>query len=337
LRDKEKTVEQLEERVQRLEVKVRVLLALVEAVGWATVAGVLTLILVLVPRAGGRILPHLFNVSHVALSAVVALVGYRLARRASALVVALPPWFPWVAGFGAVVVFGGGLEVAQMFVPGEPSWRDFAIDVMGGVAGLLLFVPPVNVAVRMRTSFWRSIGVLVAVAALAPSAAAISAVVVRDRRFPEIVRFEPRNQSFVYLRGGAKLAPPSAEQRAWFGADAVHLTFPTGGYAGVATTPARGDWGRYKYLLMPVFSLGDQPVQLGVRAYDFAFRGSAEDRFNVEVTLQPGVNELRFAIDDIRSAPQARVMSLDSMGYVALYSNERTEPVAVLLKPWKLE
>lgn len=333
----DKSAPALEHRVRKLETKVRLLIAFVEAVGWATVAAALALVLVFVPRSGGRILPHAFNVAHVALSAVVALVAYRLTRRLLAQIIELPRWFPWFAGVAAVVLFGGGLEVAQLFVPGQASWRDFAIDVMGGVAGLLLVVPPAPAAARVRQWAFRALGVLVAVAAVAPSVRAISSIVVRDKRFPEIVRFQPGYQPFVYLRGGAKLSAVTAHVDPKVATGSVQLTFPSGGYAGVATTPPRGNWKPFKHLVVPVYSLGDQPVRLNLRVHDFGYKGNAEDRFNAEVVLAPGANELRFAVKSIQTAPQGRVMELDEVGYVSLSSSERTEPVALLLKPWRLE
>ncbi len=280
----------LEARVQKLETNVRLLVALVEAAGWATVAAVLTLILVLVPRSGGRILPHAFNVSHVALSAVVALVGYRLARRVLGQLLELPRWFPWFAGVAAVVIFGGGLEIAQRFVPGQPSWRDFAIDVMGGIAGLLLFVPPASDGSRARALGFKALGVVVAAAAIAPSAIAISGIVVRDQRFPELVRFEAGYQPFVYLRGGAKLSTPAAPIEPTVGGPVVQMTLPTGGFAGVSTTPPRGDWKPFRHLRLPVYSLGDQPVRLHLRIHDFGYNGerrrSVQRRNHVETWRQ---------------------------------------------------
>jgi hypothetical protein len=337
LEDEEKNLELLPARVQKLETQVRLLVALVEAAGWATVALVLTLILVLVPRSGGRILPHAFNVSHVALSAVVALVGYRLARRVLGQLFSLPRWFPWAAGVGAVLIFGGGLEIAQLFVPGQPSWRDLAIDMMGGIAGLLLFVPPSGGGSVLRGLWFRLAGLVVALAAIAPSAAAISGIVVRDRRFPEIARFEPRHQSFVYLRGGAKLSTATAPSDWGPGAAAVQLSLPQGGYAGISASPPRGSWKPFQHLVMPVYSLVDRPITFHVRIHDFGYKGNVDDRFNTTVTLSPGANQLRFSVADIQTAPAKRAMALDEVGYVSLSSSERAEPVALLLRPWRLE
>lgn len=334
----DKTVEVLKGRVNALEAKVRLLVALAEAVWWALVAAVLTLILVIVPRGGGRIMPHVFNVSHVVLSAVVALVAHRLARRVLGQFIKLPRWLPWCAGVGAVVVFGGGLELAQHFVPGMPSWRDFAIDVMGGVAGLLLFAPPARDTSRGRRATLRALGVVVGVAAIAPSASAISTVLIRDKRFPELVRFEPRQQSFIHIRGGARLSRPDTPNQAHsYQKDAVQLTLPAGGYAGLGLSPPRGDWAPYKELLVPLYSLSDQPVKLSFRVHDFGYQGNALDRFSTELTLTPGVNEVRIAIADIQSAPQGRSMPLDEISYLSLSSKERAEPVALLLRPWRLQ
>lgn len=333
----EDKTELLEKRVQQLEAKQRLVVAMAEAVAWATIAGFLALFLVIVPRSGGRILPHVFNVAHVVLSAVVALVGYRLTRTVLGQLLVLPRWFPWVTGVGAVVIFGGGLEIAQRFVPGQPSWRDFAIDVMGGVAGLLLFVPPPNTTPSGRGLWFKAAGVVVAVAALAPSASAIGGILVRDQRFPELARFELARQSFVYLRGGAKLSAPTAPSEWGSLPDIVQLNLPAGGYAGVAVTPPRGDWKPYKDLLMPVFSFAPRPLTLNVRIHDFGYGGNADDRFSTEVSLTPGANELRFRVADIQQAPSGRKMALNEIGHVSFWSSQRKEPVALLLGPWRLE
>lgn len=331
------SIEALKRRVDALEARARLLVALAEAVWWALVAAVLTLFLVVVPRGGGRILPHVFDVSHVVLSAVVALVAHRLTRRVLGALVELPRWFPWCAGVGAVVFFGGGLELAQNFVPGAPLWSDFAIDVMGGVAGLLLFVPPSGDASRGRRRFLRALGVVVGGVAVAPSISAISSVVIRDKRFPELARFEPRQQSFVYLRGGAKLSAARPPKDAPGFGDAVQLTLPVGGYAGLGLSPPRGNWAPYKELHLPLYSLSDQPVKITLRVHDFGYQGNALDRFSKELTLTSGVNDVRIAITDIQTAPQGRRMALDEISYLSLTSPERAEPVALLLRPWKLQ
>jgi hypothetical protein len=105
----------------------------------------------------------------------------------------------------------------------------------------------------------------------------------------------------------------------------------------VAVTPPRGDWKPFSQLVIPVYFLGDQPARLNVRVHDFTYNGNADDRFNAEVTLTPGVNDLRFAIQNIQHTPHGRAMALDEVGYVSLSSSGRSEPVALLLNPWKLE
>jgi putative lipoprotein len=48
------------------------------------------------------------------------------------------PWIRAAVGFGAAVVIGAGKELLDLTGLGDPSWKDFAWDLIGGAVGTVL-------------------------------------------------------------------------------------------------------------------------------------------------------------------------------------------------------
>src|SRR5690606_11510881 len=247
-----------EARLAALERRVDVLTALLEALGWTAIGLALAVVLMTVDRAGGQVSSNVFNVLHVVLSGVVALVSLRLSRRL------LTPWlrrawhhYLWAAC--SVLFLGGALEVAQRFGPGSSSLSDLVIDMAGGL-GVLSVELGLRLVRRGRLA-WLALGagIVVLAAALLPSMSAFWVVLQRSKQFPVLTDFRAAEAPFISLNDGATMRRISSNAGdEW----PIEVTWPGEGYPGLEVQPPAGNWLDYQTLLLVVHSDEPEPFNL---------------------------------------------------------------------------
>lgn len=330
----------VEQRLAALERRISILQGVVEALAWAWVAAPLACVLLFVDRPGGLVMSQVFNVGHVLLSAWVAWVAYRIARRVvpgRKLAVHL------VVAMGVVAVVGGGLELIQYVAPGEPSWWDMIIDLGGGLACVLVVAALRGTGAVRARAVLASAAIGVFVLSLAQPSMALFRELKRGRLFPTLATFDESERDALSLNFNATLTSMDtpADARDVFGARARSLTLPPGKYPGIEVIPPPGDWSGYAALQLQVYSLANEALPFEVRVHDREHARkdqprSPADRFTRELTLNPGLNEFQFPVSEIQRTPGGRMMTLTEVEQIVLFTPSPTEPVRVLLGPWKL-
>lgn len=320
--------------------------AALEVAAWGTLAAVLAVLLITVERPGGPFWSALFNVAHVVLSGGVVLVSLRLSRRLFADT-RRGILLQYGMALGVVTFLGASLEVVQIFGPGEASFGDLALDVLGALAAVLCAVSFDHRFRQELTRSWSRIWSLRVVAGgllcfcAIPLAKVTTAIVHRRLDFPVLCSFDSRwDRLFAVTGNGAVLAVGKAPKgfHSARGSAVAKVAFPHGyAFPKFELRGPLGDWSGYQALAFQIFSQEKTPVTLTLRVHDQRHRNSYADRFNREITVQPGDNEISVPLADVRRAPESRAMDMASIRGLMLFAHSPDRSIAIYLDEFRLE
>jgi hypothetical protein len=309
------------------------------------IGAALAVFLATVHRPSGHLWPHLFNAAHVLISVVVAVVALRLSRRFLAKTFPGRSAHYWVA---AAVVFclGGGLELAQFVIPGEPSLKDLVGDLLGGSAGLLFALSlddhsaPGRGSPTARRWLLRGVSVGLLCWGLLPSAKGAAAVARQSRAFPRIAGFEATwEKYFVSAGDGAELAvePPPAEFTRARGHAVGRVVFTQAKYPKLELSDLTGDWSSYASLVFEVYSPEKSPVKLTVSIHDDGPVREYADHFNTVLAVSPGQNTISLPVDFVRTGASNRPMHLGRIESIVMFLTNPPRPVTLYFDEFRLE
>jgi hypothetical protein len=319
------------------------------AAGWILVLVVLLLILAFgaVPERS-MFTDAVFDAGHTPLFAGVALAVLRLLRvRVRGASDSACRW----RAFLLTVAIGAITEVLQVFqADRDPSLIDFARDVAGAGA-LLLLLPrcwpargtegprPVRGLPGLPWAAW-SAGVLLLAVSAANLGLTTAAYIARDRAMPALARFDGAwwERWFVEAHDSSLIVqarPPSLDTS--LAEPLARLDLRPGAYPGIGIVEPHPDWTGYRVLVITIVSDLRVPLPIAVRVHDAAHDQRYEDRFNRALTVAPGINRFRIALDDIRRAPDGREMDMRRIRGVLLFAYQRTQPTYVYLGAFRLE
>ncbi len=275
--------------------------------------------------------------------AALAILGIRRARASGA-----PGPGVRRQAFLVTVALGAVTEVLQVFQGArEPSLSDFLRDGAGAAAFLLLSgarsrpSPAVGPRpVRRFRALAVPVGVLLLVAAGAHLGMTTAAYIARDHAMPTLVAFDGAwwERRFVELGDGtltARTRPPGLE--ASFDQPLARLDLKPATYPGVGIVEPHPDWSGYRRLVFVVVSDLDAPLPLVIRVHDAAHDQRYEDRFNLALSVAPGVNRFAIPLDDVRRAPDRREMDLRRIRGIMLFAHQLKRPARVYLGAFRLE
>jgi hypothetical protein len=322
----------LETRVEKLETKVRRLTirfwATWECILWAAVGLPILYIAIRFDRPGGGILwPRIYDILHVVLSLVLALILVRLSRRLLVGFFRSPlPHYALAATFAAGV--GGGIEVLQLLTHGDASIRDFIRDVLGSAAGLCIALSreryerwPFRSSIAHR---WGARAAAAAALALAflPIARTLTVLNMRNRAFPRLCGFEASwERQLVEPTGGALLTTekPPKEFTLAQGQFVGKVAFAPDSLSGLALKNFPPNWSTFSSLQFEVYSDSKSVVPLELRVHDGKHRNQYSDRFNLTLQVEPGQTTVTVPLADIRKGPAYRTMDMTNIKGVIVF------------------
>lgn len=293
---------------------------------------VLGVVLMTVPRPRNIWMSHASNAAHVLLSALVAGVVLRSRRRLRGA--ASPRPADYLAAMVAVALLGGGLELAQMVGPGAPSSKDLGLDLMGGLAALLM------AAAYQRRGWGLGLsGVVIMLLALSTPLRVVSDAARLWFRWPVLVDFDSAPESrFWGTDDGARVSLARAPSGFTLPTQvAARVSFGFGRYPAFFVRPLRTDWSQHEVLVFDVYSAYEAPQVLHLRVHDCEHNQRYEDRFNAELRIQPGAQTVRMMLQEIASGPRDRRLNLKAVTAVILFMDGPEPPVDLHFGSFRLE
>jgi hypothetical protein len=290
--------------------------------GLLLIAALMAAIAVLPPTTGdGALLEAIFDAGHVPMFFVFAWVVLWLSRST----LSGKGGSHYLVAAVLVVLAGLGTEFLQKFGARDAGWIDFGRDLLGGGAGLLS-------AWALGPRKWpaRVGAMIVALALVGFGFAELIRVKFdlddRDASFPSIAGFDaPWEHRFVH--GHDSDLDLVQAPAAWGAGTVGRVTFSTEAYPSLAVHEPFPDWSGYSALEFAVWA--EEPAALTVRVHDTDHDQTYSDRFNREIRIQPGLNQVRIALAEIEAAPRDRSLNLREVAGIAVFADHPAEPFTV--------
>ncbi len=221
---------------------------------------------------------------------------------------------------------GGFTEILQSLVGREPSWRDVANDVLGGLLAVVFLAPGRHQLVSPLRYAAQCLLVLVVAWSLIPFSRALADDFISYHQFPLLSGFET---PFELTRWGGKSRRSLDEEMVYQGQTSLRVELVSGWYPGVFLNFFPADWRGYAALQMYVHHPLSEPLELYLRIHDQHHRdfdNRHRDRFNETLLLEPGWNRIRVMLADVENAPRGRELDLRRVAGVGLFAVSLEDP-----------
>ena len=279
-----------------------------------------------------RIIQAIWNLGHVPLFAGLALLGCAapFARNQS------PLWL-FIACTVLALVLGAGIEGLQRLVGRSFDWLDVLRDVLGVYLGLCLHLAISKSRVWQQRIALLGLGGLLLIAALQPMGLVLLDLYAMQKGFPVLANFETSLELSRWENERAEKALTREQVRQ--GRQSLQVVYLAGTFPDVTLRELRGDWMAYQYLHVSVFNTLNIPLMITIKIYDHdhLYRGNHfGDRFDREIMIQPGWNDMDIALDDVKNAPADRVMDMEHIAGLSFFIEKNQQPVVIYLDDIRL-
>ena len=279
-----------------------------------------------------RNIQAIWNLGHVPLFAGLALLGCAapFARHHS------PLWL-FIACTVLALVLGVGIEGLQRLVGRSFDWLDVWRDVLGVYLGLCLHLASSKSRAWQQRMALLGMGGLLLLAALQPMGLVLLDLYAMQKGFPVLANFETSRELSRWEAERAERTLTYEQVRQ--GRQSLRVVYLAGKFPDVTLREMRGDWMAYQYLHVSVFNTLNIPLMITIKIYDHDHlnRGNhSGDRFDREILMQPGWNDMDIALDDVKNAPADRAMDMDSIAGLSFFLKATNQPVVIYLDDIRL-
>ena len=279
-----------------------------------------------------RSLQHSWQLGHVLLFAIwVVLLAPFLSKR-------FPRPLPRMLIIIVVsLLLGLAIEYLQTFIGRDFSLQDLLFDLNGSLLALCGLIGSRTLLFhKWPKRIMYALTTLLSCYAIAPLAIAVVDEINMKRNFPVLAGFD--NQLEVdRWKGRIEIGKLISEK----GDDNVlRVQLTTNHYSGVALVYFHRDWRSYKQLQFELFNPGRTPLALTIRIHDDKHyplgRGDYDDRFNRQLTMEPGWNNIAIELEDVAEAPANRTMDLANIQTFGFFSIDLPKARDIYLDELKL-
>lgn len=222
-------------------------------------------------------------------------------------------------------------ELLQAFVGRNPQVIDIIKDLLGSYAGLLASLLYFNKNLLTRIIIIAAIVILATIATFK-----LWLTIVDEWRlksdFPMLNSFESSLELYRWRSRRAHFSQSKEKSR--HGGQSLKATLFSGKYPGLNLHHFARDWSAYKNLNLSIYNTQSKPLKLTLKICDKsnAMHGyQYNDRYNKQMILYPGWNDLSFSLEEIKNAPQTRQMNMRSILSVSLFIIDLQKTVTIYL------
>ena len=218
-----------------------------------------------------------------------------------------------------LVAVSGIIEIIQPYVDRDGNIQDFAVSSLGAICGYLFSL---QYPLTLRT-------IVVAICSVPlffPIYWQIDALRYQEKLFPELADFSQDQWSSIWEPTAPEDGPSSTMYIAPNG-ELVVRALSGKEWPGIIYFNQFLSWIGYDALEIEVESFGDSLIS--IRVDDEQKCTEFNDRFNKSYPLKHGINKINIPFDELRMTRSGRMMNIEKIKRVALFTSVRDRPEKV--------
>ncbi len=224
------------------------------------------------------------------------------------------------------LVLGVVIECLQSLIGRDPSWYDVINDILGSVLAVSLLSNQ-----HRQTSHTKQLLVIASLfLAILAHNRELAVVLIDDyharQQFPVLADFSNRFELSRW-QGDALIQIVNDDQLS--ATSSLKVDLNTHQYSGVMLQHFPSDWSVYSEMRISIYNPATEALRLTCRIHDKAHEKSKQhydDRFNRQIVLQHGWNNLQIKLEDVIKAPVHRQMDMSDMMAVGLFATQLQQP-----------
>lgn len=205
------------------------------------------------------------------------------------------------------------IELIQGYFGRSASLRDVRQNMIGAFLGISFYTPMAVV----RTMVVIIAAVIAFMELRGPGAGLIDRAVAYAQ-FPVLGDFETPFERHRWSIGEVDGTVSRSGKRS------LRVTLDPRGYSRTTQRRSFGDWSEYGYLEMSIYHSGQNglPIRVSIRDREYLKRGvGSGDRYDMDVVLDHGWNDLRMPLSEIIDAPVSRQLDVSDIAEIAIFAS----------------
>lgn len=279
-----------------------------------------------------RIVQQIWDVGHVALFLMLSYIILIFIRKYK---------LSYITQFLIIValsfIFGLFVELIQLLVGRDFELQDLANDVAGAIIGYFVYYLLHAKISKSHNIIAAMSIVLLLMISLYPLANVLVDEVKMNNEFPVLSDFESATQ---LSRWDVKQANLSLNKHhVQQGEYSLQAIFLPDAFPDITLQHFPRDWSGYNNIKFSLYNKAQDPIVIELKIYDedhMRYGYQYTDRFNRELLLQPGWNNIFISLNEIFNSPEKRTMDIARIKSFSLFLKDVTSPVTIYIDDLKL-
>ena len=279
-----------------------------------------------------RIVQQIWDVGHVALFLILSYIILIFIRKYK---------LSYITQFLIIValsfIFGLFVELIQLLIGRDFELQDLANDVSGAIIGYFVYYLLHAKISKLHNIIAAMSIVLLLMISLYPLANVLVDEVKMNNEFPVLSDFESATQ---LSRWDVKQANLSLNKHhVQQGEYSLQATFLPDAFPDITLQHFPRDWSAYNNIKFSLYNKAQDPIVIEMKIYDedhMKYGYQYTDRFNRELLLQPGWNNISISLNEIYNSPEKRTMDITKIKSFSLFLKDVTSPVTIFLDDLRL-
>ena len=161
--------------------------------------------------------------------------------------------------------------------------------------------------------------------------------IIAKKQFPVLSSFET---PFEIGRWVSESQPSRTTEVVYQGKFSCKMSLSTREYSGFSLKYFPGDWEGHDNLYFALFNPLTLPLPITCRIHDWQHIRNGEpyqDRFNKRLILDPGWNQIRISLEEVRNAPFDRRMQMTKILNLGIFATRLSDPLNLYIDEVKLK